>query len=518
MKKIILILLYLIYNSSFLISQNDYPIFVGSKNKSISYNVAYFNFWKNSINFENQNNRTAELGGSKNSEKNKFRYKQNYLGYLIVDSLNNPIDSNYYDGIYQTFEGLLYVKKSNTIWGAYNELKKLIYKPIYKDLYIYNDVNYSSIARIDTKFGLVNVKGENIINFDYDYMWPILFSNLIRAKNENEEYLFNINGTLIAKGSQVTLEKLGEKSIYYIVNLDGKKGVIDYDGNWLVELSEFFEYKNRSKENLNCFTYNKNGLMGFVFEKKDFYPIKFSNLVATFNMMNEPFLLFKDQYKYFLYDINKRCNVISDIEDIYDEFRPKFIKINQKWQRLSLEDVKKNYSKIEHFRGFYKVYEGNKCGIINSNDSIVLKIKYDLIKSLNNGCIYTLKNGKYKILGPNYLPITKANLDYIDENYRDEVFSRVSKAGKMYLIDKLGNYAEILEKPVTETEVNKVSKFRILNNGIFMGLVDSLGNTFLDPIYDLISTMNYINDSNFLFYVRKGDIRGFYNQDTFSFQ
>ena len=318
MKKIILILLYLIYNSSFLISQNDYPIFVGSKNKSISYNVAYFNFWKNSINFENQNNRTAELGGSKNSEKNKFRYKQNYLGYLIVDSLNNPIDSNYYVGIYQTFEGLLYVKKSNTIWGAYNELKKLIYKPIYKDLYIYNDVNYSSIARIDTKFGLVNVKGENIINFDYDYMWPILFSNLIRAKNENEEYLFNINGTLIAKGSQVTLEKLGEKSIYYIVNLDGKKGVIDYDGNWLVELSEFFEYRNRSKENLNCFTYNKNGLMGFVFEKKDFYPIKFSNLVATFNMMNEPFLLFKDQYKYFLYDINKRCNVISDIEDIYD--------------------------------------------------------------------------------------------------------------------------------------------------------------------------------------------------------
>lgn len=517
MKRIILIVLILIYSYSFLNSQNNYPPFVGSGNKNISYNIAQFNIWKNLINFENQNNRTVELGGSTNTEKNKFRYKQNYSGYSIVDSLNNPIDSNYYDGIYQTFEGLLYVKKSNTIWGAYNENKILIYKPIYKDLYIYNNANYTAISRIDKKFGLVNIIGENLINFDYDYMWPISFSNFIKAKNEAEEYLFNINGTLIAKGSQVTLDKLGEKSIYYVVNQDDKKGIIDFDGNWLVELSEYFEYRNQSKENLNCITYNKNGLKGFVFEKKDFYLIKFSHLVTTLNLMNEPYLLFKDQQKYFLYDINKRCKVISDIEDIYDEFRPKFIKINQKWQRLSLEEVKINYSKIEHFRGLYKVFEGNKCGIINANDSIVLKIKYDLIKSLNNGCIYTLKSGKYEILGPNYLPITKACLDYVDENYKDEVFSRVSIAGKMYLIDKLGNYTKILEKPITETEVNKGSKFKILNNGIFMGLVDSLGNTYLDPIYDLISTMNYKNDSSFLFYVRKGDIRGFYNQDTFFF-
>jgi hypothetical protein len=48
-----------------------------------------------------------------------------------------------------------------------------------------------------------------------------------------------------------------------------------------------------------------------------------------------------------------------------------------------------------------------------------------------------------------------------------------------------------------------------------MGLVDTTGNIILNPEYDIVTALEYKNDSSYLFYFRKKDQRGFLTKDTF---
>lgn len=532
------VILTLFFTSSIIIGQVLFDDYKFHGKKDGTYDIAMFNNWLvSSVSFDQNFGRrsnniyedmkrgyfnpiTSRIG------LNEIRWKK--TGYYIVDTLNNQIDTNNYELFLYTTKNLYYGKKSGPLWSIYDKNLKLIYKPLYKDIYVFDDSLYTAIARIDDKFGLINKKGHIVSDYEYDYMCPFKESNMIKAIKGNLDYLLKLDGSIIAKGPSLNIDDINfspdrfnyRGSYYFMISFDNKVKAIDINGNTILNGSEFLQYSNCANEKFYGFTFEKDGLKGLAFDNKVCYPLRNSTFHKLFLLDGKPMVLFRYFNKYFLYDVHNCKIAIDDIQGFYN---PNFVRLNDKWQRLSLKDLseKKKYTLIPEeikvgFKNYFKFIQNGKYGIMDQNDSIFLEPIYNSITSHENGNISVILDSRHFILGHNFLQISHEELEFVYPHYYDQKYIKISKLGKIFLMDHLGNLTEVIESQPSKIDFDfKNGKFKKLSINTFVGLVDTVGNVILKPEYDIVSALEYKNDTSYLFYFRKKDQRGFLTKDTF---
>lgn len=457
---------------------------------------------------------------------NEIRWKK--TGYYIADTLNNQIDTNNYELFLYSSKNLYYGKKSGPLWSIYDKNLKLIYKPLYKDIYVFDDSLLTAIARIDDKFGLINKKGQIVADYEYDYMCPFKDANMIKVIKGNLDYLLKLDGSIIAKGPSLNIDDINYSpdrfnyrgSYYFIISFDNKVKAIDINGNTILNGSEFLQYSNCANEKFYGFTFEKDGLKGIVIENQVCYPIKYSSFQRIIEIDEKPLILLTYDGKYFLYDIYN-CKIVLD--NIQEYSYPNYIRVNGMWQKLSNNELgnwKKYKVKPEKIdvsnKEYFKFMQNGLYGIMDKNDSILLEPKYNKITSHLNNTISVVFNNQYFILGSDLKPLTEEKLDFIQPSHNDKKYVKVIKSGKVYLIDNLGNFTEVMESSPSKLDFNyKKGKFKKLSINTFVGLIDTIGKVILNPEFDFVTPLEYRNDTSYFFSFGKNDQSGFLTKDTF---
>lgn len=506
--------------------------------KDGTYDIAMFNTWLvSSVSFDQNFGRrsnniyedmkkgyfnpiTSRIG------LNEIRWKK--TGYYIADTLNNQIDTNNYELFLYSSNNFYYAKKSGPLWSVYDKNLKIIYQPLYKDLYVFEDSLSTAIARIDDKFGIINKKGQIVADYEYDYMCPFKEANIIKAIKGNLDYLLKLDGSIIVKGPSLNIDDINYSpdrfnyrgSYYFMISFDNKVKAIDIDGNTILIASEFLQYSNCANEKFYGFTFEKDGLKGIVIENQICYPIKYSSFQRIIEIDEKPLILLTYEGKYFLYDVYN-CKIVLD--NIQEYSYPNYIRVNGMWQKLSnneLGNLKKYKVKPEKIdvssKEYYKFIQNGLYGIMDKNDSILLEPKYNSITIHENGNISAVFNNKYLILNHKFLPITYEELEFVYPFYNDKKYIKVAKLGKIYLVDHLGNFTDVVESQPSKIDFDfKNGKLKKMSINTHLGLVDTTGNIILNPEYDIVTALEYKNDSSYLFYFRKKDQRGFLTKDTF---
>ena len=359
------------------------------------------------------------------------------------------------------------------------------------------------VCNKDNKCGVVNLKGETVIPFNYSW---------IKADPGD----FNIKKYFIATKP--------ENGVFDMNLDDDKYGIIDNKGNTILD----FEYDYVHETENGSFEVKKNGYYGYVdITGKEIIPIKYKRI----EFASENFVaLSKD---------------------------------GQKWGYVTTDGkflTPFNYTSAGHFKNGYAVVEiNNKSGVIDNTGKLIIKPKYDHISVAPNGLFEVSINNKIGFLnskGKAVVPVVyksvnsnkmyeeglvaiqnedsmwgfldgngKVAIPFIYSEARNFVngVAYVVKDDKSFYIDKTGK--ETLPFNIDSSK-NKdlLSKLKIYdkyyyNNGAFYvekdgyhGVLDMSGNIVVplkyDRVYVVENGLYKVENSNnrYLFYDKSGKL------------
>jgi len=102
---------------------------------------------------------------------------------------------------------------------------------------------------------------------------------------------------------------------------------------------------------------------------------------------------------------------------------------NKKAKRF--EAFKEQYDSLKYFDEYKrKVYKNGKCGVIGTENNVLLKIEYDTIKAAGNNMYIIVKDGKYGFVDGSFKYIVPVQYDFVDKfNDQGYVFIMLNKRG-----------------------------------------------------------------------------------------
>ena len=363
----------------------------------------------------------------------------------------------------------------------------------------------------------------------------ILAITLITKKANKEKYNYKI-------------EQVKEYN-YYILQEDGLFGIIDKDGNKVIDAKYTnIILPNPEKDIFICYNGQKTEVLNSKKEQmyegyEDIEPIKLKSVASTLAYEKSTLIYKKDGF-YGLLNIDGK-KITENIYDTIENLSPaegKFlVSRDEKYGVIDIKGnilVKTEYDKIQS-DGYYtekdeykksgfivstKTDDGFKCGYISYDSKMVLDVKYNEIERLNKEDeknIYLIasengKNGLYKN-SKNIIPNEYQAMTYYEDNdiiimqknkkygvcktdgktiievEQDSVeskgiylYTKQSNNNKVY--DTNGNIIDInYNRTVYKTENENYQISTILNNDItYYGIIDKDGNKLVDENYRYI--------------------------------
>lgn len=362
----------------------------------------------------------------------------------------------------------------------------------------------------------------------------ILLGTLIARKIKKEKYDYKIE--------QV------EEYNYYIMQEDGLYGIIDKDGNKIIDAKYTkIILPNPQKDIFICYNGQKTEVLNS--QKKQMYegyediePIKLKSVASTLTYEKSTLIYKKDGFYGLLSTDGKKIteNIYDSIENLSPTEGKFLVTRNEKYGVIDIKGnilVKPEYDRIQS-DGYYtkeeeykksgfivsiKTDNGFRCGYISYDAKMVLDVKYNEIERLNkeNKNIYLIasengKNGLYKnsknIVPNEYQAMTyyedndiiimQKNKKYgvcktdgkiiieVEQDLVEEkgiyLYTKQSNNNKVY--DNQGNIIDInYNRTVYKTENDNYQISTILNNDItYYGIIDKAGNKLVDENYRYI--------------------------------
>jgi hypothetical protein len=234
----------------------------------------------------------------------------------------------------------------------------------------------------------------------------------------------------------------GEDETATKVMLKGKYGMIDRRGKEVVrpiydEIEWFSESLLLVKFN------NKYGLLNANNFKEVVKPIYDEIKRSPFS---ESFLMVKLSDKYGLLRADNFKEVVKPVYDEIKRFSGSFlmVKLNDKYGLLRADNfkevVKPKYSNIEKIWGYsyFKVYAGDKVGLIDTTGNEVIPVKYEDINIVSGEktLVEFKENGKRGIMDLSGKVILQANYEVVYYNKGKEIFAVLDN--KPYVFDTSG--------------------------------------------------------------------------------
>lgn len=389
-------------------------------------------------------------------------------------------------------------------------------------------------AYVDGKWGVINNKGETVIDMTYDEMITIpdpekpVFVCIYNVNEETGEYktkvINNKNDELFTNYDKVeTIENFDSKqNIWYEKNLlrvvkNGKYGLIDLEGKSILnaEYESILTLKTVA-ENL---VVQKDGKVGIVNSiGQIIVPIEYKEVK-----------ILKEGYKneYLIVDENGNCGVISTSGTII--IQPKYqdikyinsneiytAKIDGKWNLINKkgEILNTNYDSYTYSKGDYVIVEKNgKYGIITTSGEVKIEPIYEELRYAFSVYYVAKLNSKYGIINTDNTSLI--SLEYLSMNYwedKDIIIADKTETETVIfdtnLTEKLrgifvyeDNYIKARvdgqDKYYTYKFEEKQTKDILTKNTLFVskkdgkyGYVDSQGNVVVNYIYDEAKEQN----------------------------
>lgn len=322
----------------------------------------------------------------------------------------------------------------------------------YDSILALKSVEENFVVKKDGKVGLVNSKGQAIINSEYKNIMTLkegYKNEYIIVDNNNKYGVISTSGTIILEPKYDSIKYLSSSEIY-AVKENNKQKVINKDGTVLLE--GYDDYIHVKGENI---TVKKDGKYGIVKQNKEvvikteyedlqyafsiYYIAKKNGKYGVINLNNEEVI--KCEYNNISYI--EECGILladkSDTETVVfdNNLAQKFTGI------VSKIDIQKGYF-VGYVNGEYKYY----------NFKFEEKKSSDLLTA--NTLFLSKKDGKYGYVNKSGEVI----VDYIYEDAKEQNaygFAAVKQNGVWGCIDKAG-------KLVLEPSVN-------LDNSIFVDFI-----------------------------------------------
>lgn len=370
----------------------------------------------------------------------------NHLVYL--DEFGNIAIQTYYDDGYSHFTFGVSIVENNEMYGVMDSSCNLIIDLEYDSIELI-DMNDSPfyITKNNDGYRLINLDGTPIINEIFDD----ISTRFITA-------WWTFVGMRVLSEAEIDS---GSILNHYLVKLNGKWGIIDYDGSYILEpiydrIENFnFEYLSISIDGLW-------GIVGWNDEIK--LPIVYSEL---------------RYYDRIFADANGLYGILDDdanivVEPYYDEIRV-------------------SYSQVVNNQG-YIISKDGQSGLMDQDYNTIIELKYEEMLILDN---YIL--AKYH----GYYGLININEDVLIDYLYDEIIPCTSRSWEINLNNFMAMKNDLwgiidvdnnIIIPLQYKSINAYEHIIIVSNNGQYGVIDYSGNVLIDLIY---SNVTRISDTEY---------------------
>ena len=389
-----------------------------------------------------------------NIEGDRFSKQGSYKeeGYIVCKKTEEGYKYGYIDS---TGKEIL---KTN-----YNEITRIVENVNYTDVYL--------IARKDGQVGLIK-NGKNVIEHNFQNIEYDIGRELVIAEKNSKYGLYDLNGKEILNAQY---DEILIKGIYILASKGEEEFYYDMQGN-KIDNMEYLSVNETSNQNYYI-TIDNNGLCGIIDKNNN---IKVKNEYSYLEyLFEEYFIASKENNKFGIIDdkgnvvVDFKYDVISKIgetnivqaktveENVLDLYNKEMKKVYSKKdsdifiyenyvQVLSSEETKyfntegkevKN-SEIYTENKLLAVQENGKWGFADRQGKIKIECIYDEVTELNEyGFAGVKKDGKWGVIDKNeniiIEPTYELETSYIKPEFIGKYFKQYYDTGEVYYTDNV---------------------------------------------------------------------------------
>jgi hypothetical protein len=395
-------------------------------------------------------------------------FHEGELKFGLINSIGDWIVTPKYQEILKLEINGYYTFYENNLYGIINYKGEIVINSNYKYLEI---CNKNIIVRINDKYGIINDK--EAYNKE----------NVFRLEIDNKFGLINLNSKVLI---QPIYERISNDDINGVISakFNGKTGCINLNGEILID----FRYDSISEfDDKGYAIAGENNRKGFINVNGDW---KIHPIFDSVNVFHGEYSVVRISLKYGV--INRSGKWVLQpkySECIIQENNTFFVTLEKKH---GVVDVNENWLKESMFdyplffdnNDFAITSDGNKYGIINKEMKWTVEPQFDYITKYDNSKIYIYRlSNKYGIINTSDKIITEAVFDEILGFYDKSNSAIVINEKRYGLINHLG---ETLLKPLL-IKINNFNQNCIaIAENIFnkWGIINETGKWVLQPIYD----------------------------------
>ncbi len=400
---------------------------------------------------------------------------------------------------------------------------------------------YYFTALEDNKYGVINNKGETIIDPSYqEYIvipnsgkdiflctYDVDYDNntyKTKALNSKNEEIFTDYSQIEAisnydENNNITYEQNALK-----VQKDGKYGIIDINGNELLpcEYDELYSLKNTD----NSIIIEKDGKKGLVDSTgKKVIDTTYKDILPLGDDYKLGYIVVDEDNNYGVVD----CNNQEVLEPKYEDIKSMtdngkyIVKEKNNWELVNKDGTVNEIKALENAddvtglkSGNIIIKENNKFGVINQNGDEIVSTDYDDVKFAFTDTFIVKKDGKYGlansenkiVIDPiyetmNYIEsadLVEASEDGITSNLIDSsletklsgIVSEIN-TNKSYIkirVDDEDKYYNYRFEEQSEKDINTSNTLFLTKQNDKYGFVDKDGKEVVECIYDDAKTQN----------------------------
>ncbi|MBK9511681.1 MAG: WG repeat-containing protein [Cytophagaceae bacterium] len=394
--------------------------------------------------------------------KEKIPFVYSYVGVLndeflrasksnktgIIDLLGNEVLPLKYDEVYDLYKGTFMIKIGE-MTGFYNSKTKFTSAIEFKNVY---SINKGWIASKDSKYGVLSIKMETVIPFEYEKLESLEIPNFLVFLKNQKKGILGIENSVLLDANYDDIKYLSETFIS--IGINGKYGLfnIKTKKKWDLEYDKIEKMYLNDKE---VFKVSKNAKIGLI-------------------------------------DADNK-EVVAKIYDEVRSYNSQYFQVRSgtKWGLLDLggkEILKPKYSLISSVSNNRCVIkENSKFGVVDFLDKIIIQPTYDQIEITSNYNIKYKKGSKWGLCDQNGKVLTDPKYDEIGY-FSNTNRARINMDGKFGLIDHTG--MELIS-PIYEDlqEDNSSNITRVKSNGKW-GIIDNACRQPIPPDFEEITSFH----------------------------
>ena len=328
--------------------------------------------------------------------------KYEKAGYIVNVKTNEGYRYGYIDSTgkeileckYNTIRRLTEIKNDkdaylmtveNGRYGLYKNMQKIIANE-------YNSIEYDNTNQVlaiekVAKYGMYDLYGNMILPIQYD---DITFAGtIITAHKDGKLLTFDTNGNIKKDCNYTNINPTKSPNYYVSIDLNGNYGVLDSNGNVLVNNEyNYIEYAFDK-----YFICTKNGKMGIIDYTGNSVIANNYDVIQNITGTNIVQAIYANSNTSEIY--NKNMNKVSETKNAHIYIESNYVKIlsEDSIEYMDFDGNEKEAKDILKSNNIFAKKENGKWGYVDNTGNIIVDFKYDFALDINEYGYGAIKEG-----------------------------------------------------------------------------------------------------------------------------